>query len=535
MDKFRKKNSKFAFALTSAFICLLIIGSIYLAKDQSGLNAAEAANTSSVQPLPDDLRKSINKEFKETRHWPSKISHDSKDANVVYTFNTELSDYTRKLLAKYRSDFATIVIIDNETGDILAAEGYEGRTQKPNANLVLTSTHPSASLIKMVTAAELLENTDVSKDTKFRFKGKSTTLYKYQINSTKQNKWDKHQSFEMAFAVSNNVIFGKSAIDHTSIASLSKTAEDFGFNKPYVLEFDFLKSTFLKSIKDEFQFAEVASGFTRETIISPIHAAMISSVVANDGVIKNPRIISKITNEDDEVIWENGTQEEKILTAHSVDQMKKMMATTITSGTARKSFRKLRRGYKESLDIGGKTGSLTGGVPFGKRDWFSFYAVPKDAKYGRGISVSVMNVNVKKWHVKSTILAKEIIEHYYKEVNPIPLNNKMELADRNPAQVRATKLTNRKTITKKKITQSPSRAASKKKVVKKNNKTTSNKIVKKKSSAKKVVAKKVVKKNTKVIAKKTKKKSKEVITKSKKKNSKNEIGKNNERKSNTTI
>jgi hypothetical protein len=73
------------------------------------------------------------------------------------------------------------------------------------------------------------------------------------------------------------------------------------------------------------------------------------------------------------------------------------------------------------LDIGGKTGSITGGTPFGKRDWFSAFAIPRDLERGKGISISVMNVNVKRWHVKSTMLAKNIIEYYYNTVKPVPI------------------------------------------------------------------------------------------------------------------
>ena len=32
-----------------------------------------------------------------------------------------------------------------------------------------------------------------------------------------------------------------------------------------------------------------------------------------------------------------------------------------------------------------------------------------------------MNINVKRWHVKSTMLAKNIIEYYYNEVRPVPI------------------------------------------------------------------------------------------------------------------
>ena len=95
------------------------------------------------------------------------------------------------------------------------------------------------------------------------------------------------------------------------------------------------------------------------------------------------------------------------------------MESTVKKGTARKSFRRFDRFLREELRIGGKTGSITGGIPFGKRDWFSAFAVPKNKKLGEGISISVMNINVDKWFVRSTYLAKEVIDYYYKEINPL--------------------------------------------------------------------------------------------------------------------
>ena len=165
-----------------------------------------------------------------------------------------------------------------------------------------------------------------------------------------------------------------------------------------------------------------SSGFNDETVISPIHGAMLASIVANNGIMKNPKVIAKISDvSSGETIWENTAIEKRVLALETAKEMQEMMAMTIDGGTARKSFKKMNTGYKNALDIGGKTGSITGGKPFGKRDWFSAYAIPRDQERGKGISISVMNVNVKRWHVKSTMLAKNIIEYYYNNVRPVPI------------------------------------------------------------------------------------------------------------------
>ena len=90
-----------------------------------------------------------------------------------------------------------------------------------------------------------------------------------------------------------------------------------------------------------------------------------------------------------------------------------MMEHTVKRGTARGAFRARKTRKIRDIEIGGKTGSITGGLPYGKRDWFVSYAKPKGEESDKGISICVMIVNVKKWYIKSHYLAKNIIQYYY--------------------------------------------------------------------------------------------------------------------------
>lgn len=423
----KKTNSKFALVVTTAFLTLFVGGTafnIFQGKFGQKLNAAEVekeAKAPGLTPLPDDLRLSIDRTFKQVGNdWPQTLDVGKKKVKIEYAFNPQLDAYIKKLLKSYRSDYATVAVIDNETGEVLAAVGVEGKTNNIDNNLVLASTHPSASLIKMVTAAELLQNTKVTRETSFDFRGRSTTLFKYQLDESKSNRWDKSQTFETAFAKSNNVIFGKAAIQNISSDKLVRMAENFGFNQQFLPEFDFVQSH-IGTADDDYHLAELASGFNDQTVISPIHGAMMASIIANNGMMRSPKMITKLVDASGETLWENNSTEKRVLSAETARQMQEMMGMTIDGGTARKSFRKMNNGYKNALDIGGKTGSITGGKPFGKRDWFSAFAIPRDQERGKGISISVMNVNVKRWHVKSTMLAKNIIEYYYNNVKPVPI------------------------------------------------------------------------------------------------------------------
>jgi peptidoglycan glycosyltransferase len=432
MDKLKTKNTKtnrkFVLITTTLGFGLFFGGTVFnicQGKFSQKLSAAEQKE-GTIPQLPPGFKEVMERSFLQGPEWPDKLLINNQSLKVEYTFNENLTNYAKNLLKQYRSDYCAITVIDNETGKILAAIGYEGKGNKFDKNLILSSTHPSASLIKIVTTAELLQNSQVKKETMFDFRGRSTTLFKYQINESKNNRWDKSQNFETAFAKSNNVIFAKAAIKNTTSENLVKMAEGFGFNQPICKEFSFLKSE-IHAVKDDFSMAELASGYNVETVISPIHAAVMASVVANDGILKTPKMISKIIDsKTGENIWPEFSSEKRAISLETSKEMHEMMAMTIDDGTARRSFRKMNTGYRDVLDIGGKTGSITGGIPFGKRDWFAAYAIPREKGKGKGISISVMNVNVKKWHVKSSMLAKNIIEYYYKNINPVALGPSSE-------------------------------------------------------------------------------------------------------------
>ncbi|MEI8346119.1 MAG: penicillin-binding transpeptidase domain-containing protein [Pseudomonadota bacterium] len=361
------------------------------------------------------LKANLDKSFREKTNWPEAIKLNDKELKVEYTFNLQLSNYIKKLLSQYHSDYSTVIVIDNNTGEILSAIGHQRDGNQFSCALPFSSTHPSASLIKIVTAAELLQHSTVDAQTVFSFNGRSTTLFRYQLRDN-WTRWSRHQSLKDAFAKSNNVIFAKAAINFLKGDSIYQMANDFGFNQELMREVTLSRSTFPMPI-DQFHLAELASGYNDQTLISPVHAALLASIVANDGVLVYPSMVSRLLDSHTmRECWQNKTRNKRVLDGHTSAAMREMMENTIVSGTARGSFRRMAFSIKKELRIGGKTGSITGGIPFGKRDWFTVYAVPKDPGMGKGISISVMNVNVNKWFVRSTYLAKSIIEYYYQDI-----------------------------------------------------------------------------------------------------------------------
>jgi len=365
------------------------------------------------------LKRELDNVFLENSDWPEKIEINEDKYDVEYSFDSRLTDFVENLLKRHRSDYSAIVVIENDTGKILAAVGHERKGNQLNRSLAFSSTHPAASLIKIVTSADLLENTPVDLATEFTFRGRGTTLYRSQIETPKNRATNK-QTLERAFAYSNNVIFGRAAIRNSSNDSLFKMATDFGFNQDIMNDISLTKSVFHMPT-DDYNLAELASGFNRETLISPIHASVLAAIVANNGVRRAPRIIESVRNrETGEELWLNDLRSERVFSSETADSLRKLMQATTKSGTARGAFRQLPKRMSDRLEIGGKTGSITGGMPFGRRDWFVAYAKPDMGdKRHAGISIAVMNVNVNKWYVKSTFLAREVVRYYYSQIDPL--------------------------------------------------------------------------------------------------------------------
>ena len=128
-----------------------------------------------------EIRADLNSSFSKGQAFPTTYESRGKNLDIVYTFNQELTKYIKKLVRRHRSDYSAIIVLDNDNGEILSAVGFNKKKNSFSNHLPFSGTHPSASLIKIVTSAELLGTGKVNKDTIYSYRGKGSTLYKYQL------------------------------------------------------------------------------------------------------------------------------------------------------------------------------------------------------------------------------------------------------------------------------------------------------------------------------------------------------------------
>ena len=383
-----------------------------------------SGNASSETDLPKQLTKgtiadALTDHALDNR-FPSKLTFEnsvegSKTVGFLnYTFDPSVHQSMANVYIKYQPDFACFVAIDVETGAILNLTSFiKSKSDEKIDNLVMRSNYPAASVFKMITAAAGLDTGKVTPSTVIPFNGKGTSLYKKQVLSHKDNKWTRRPTFKESFAKSMNPVFGQVGIFKLGAQKLNDYASKFGFGGVLQSDFNLAPSTVNLDFDSEFEIAEAASGYTTDITLSPIHAAQMAAIVANDGKMVVPYMVESVSDSDGKLLYEKQDSEQtKVISNKAAKDLRSLMQETTRIGSARNSFKGLDR-YKvyKDMKIGGKTGSLTGFSPKGRHDWFVGYA----EKDGHKVAYASLIINKDKWYVRSAYVARQFIYHYYTE------------------------------------------------------------------------------------------------------------------------
>lgn len=341
------------------------------------------------------------------------VDADGRELLVETTLDPGLQAYLSKLLRRSLTHQAAVVAMSPIDGRILAMVSYADGEPNLIENLCLRSNYPAASIIKIVAAAAAIEAKGFNPEKVLTYRGRRYTLYRSQLeNMIDKGPYTHEISFQRAFSSSINPVFGKIGIFHLGEFLINEYARKFLFNEPIPLEFP-LTPSYIGVPSDDFGLAEIASGFNKQTLISPLHACMITGAVANRGTMMTPWMIRRIRDAEGKQVYAAGIEPlARPITESTALKMMDMMGDTMVNGTARKSFRTLRnkKAFQE-LDIGGKTGSINDREGRYKLDWLSAYVVPRDGR--QPISLTVLAIHGEKLGIRSRSLARYILEHYY--------------------------------------------------------------------------------------------------------------------------
>jgi cell division protein FtsI/penicillin-binding protein 2 len=320
------------------------------------------------------------------------------------TLRSDLQDGVEAYLARTGLAYGAVVMIDPQTGHVLAMAETRDPSDPVGAIGRLTEpTVPAASVIKVVTAAALLEN-GATPETTACFHGGMHGLDGSHLVERPSDR--RCETLTMALARSSNAAFARFALRDLPDGALLKTAEAFGFNRGIASDVAVVPSHF-SDAGAKLDRARAAAGFSGSTL-SPLHAAWLAAVVASDGRVE--RISAWRDNTSNAGLLVDPAKAPPAIRPETAAALRQMMVQTTVAGTGSKAFGARPKSLR-GMEIGGKTGSLSApeGELFRHVSWFIGFAPAENPK----VAVAALAINGWKWKVKAPALARDAMGLYF--------------------------------------------------------------------------------------------------------------------------
>lgn len=347
-----------------------------------------------------------------------RISNDIADEknigdNAITTLNVKLQQIAKDALGIYKG---AIVVMEPDTGKILAMVSNPGfdpnyivsqwdelnaETTSPLINRATSGLYPPGSTFKIVTLLEYLRENDSPEDYRFNCNGRFTfdgvTINCYHGSN--------HGSEDLrkSFAKSCNSSFANIGSE-LNYDKYKRTAEELLFNKDLPVRFNYRSSSFVcndKADTEEKLHTAIGQG---KTVVSPLHMAMITSAVANNGVMQKPYVIDRIENYQGAVIKQYKPDDYKqVMTEDEASFIKDYMISVVEEGTGSKLS-------GLSYSVAGKTGSAEYNDQKGdSHSWFTGFSNVEDPD----IVVTIIVEGAGSGSDYAVPMAKRIFDAYY--------------------------------------------------------------------------------------------------------------------------
>jgi len=323
------------------------------------------------------------------------------------TLEPELQRSVVREMRNYKIPEAGVVLMDVRSGRLLVYASHVKEGQPFDVNLRAEA--PAASIFKVVTGAALIERAQLNAETTACYHGgRSRILPSELIDDPARDK--SCATLKEAMGRSLNVVFGKLARKHLSVADVVATAGAFGFGAPV----PFVAKNEPPRIDipdDPLEFARAAAGFWH-TSLSPLSAVSLAQTVASRGVTLQPVIVNRVT-EAGKAIWEAPSEPvvvRRAIKPTTAAELETMMRATTKDGSARAAFVD-RRGnpYLPGIEVAGKTGTLTRAEQNRHYTWFVGFAPAGKPE----VAVASLVVNTPEWRIKASELARDTLRGYF--------------------------------------------------------------------------------------------------------------------------
>ena len=300
--------------------------------------------------------------------------------NVITTLDIDLQKTAYNALGNYRG---AVIVMEPESGKILAMVSkpdYDPNTMETTWDSLIADTsgesrllnrathgvYPPGSTFKIITTLAYIRQFGETNSYNFNCNG-SITEDNVTINCY-HNSVHGNIDLKTSFAKSCNSSFANIglSLDKTKF---EKTCNSLLFNQKLSLPFSYKQSSVAiskDSDTDEVMQTAIGQGKTQMT---PLHMAMITSAIANKGIVMKPYLIDSVENYEGTLVKEYSPKKSyTIMSESETEFLKELMRAAVTEGTASKLSTSAYTAY-------GKTGSAEYNDEKGdSHSWFTGFA-----------------------------------------------------------------------------------------------------------------------------------------------------------------
>lgn len=335
--------------------------------------------------------------------------------NVYTTLDVEIQQVADEQLNIYKG---AVVVSEVSTGKILALVSHpnfdpnqisaiwndliEDEDSTVLLNRATQGLYPPGSTFKMITALEYIRQ---NQDTYTGYHYNCNGYYKLGDSRINCYHGTNHGAvnFETSFAKSCNASFSNIGMS-LNRDSFAETLEDLLFGEELPLTLTYTQSQVHIPDSDE-EMMQTAIG-QGKTQITPIHLNMITSTIANGGVLMKPYVVERVENAEGKVIKSfKPDSYGSLITKEEAMELQNLMTLVVEKGTATKLS-------GLSYTAAGKTGSAEyNNIKGDSHAWFTGYAPADNPE----VCVTIIVEGAGSGGDYAVPIAKRIFDAYFSE------------------------------------------------------------------------------------------------------------------------
>ncbi len=333
----------------------------------------------------------------------------SEGLQHIYTIQGGLQRRVYEYLAKNQVPYGVFVAIEPTSGRILGMTAYSS-IDPDWAKRSVYELYPMASLFKIITASAALENHKITPESVIEFRGNSYSENPRYWDASPRGR-NNRMDVTYAMGKSINPVYGRVASDLAGKPAVMESISRFGFNQELLPGIPAKPSQAAEPVNNH-GLRLMGAGLDRDVKISPLHAAVIMSAIANGGKMMIPGLTGSIVDGQG-IEKETFTPRElrRLVTPETSASLTRMLSSTVLTGTSRKAFHDRRGRPMLDVSIAAKTGSINGTDPKGHYSWFAAFAPIQNPR----IALVALVINPDKWKIKASHVGEQALQEFFRK------------------------------------------------------------------------------------------------------------------------